>query len=190
MVFAGAVYSNASHVCPHFTLAPPIAAFPLLARPGASHLQRRLGHFALPWPAAHKGAPTLTLERMSESLTTLPGVLARGPALHALVRVELTNGTMVVGRLLEMDAATMNIKVDAITHTAVRRRCGRTRKDAPAARMAEDTIEVNPIALRCIQSIVVRGTCIRYLDFIHETKDSGTSYGEVLVAAEQVRPSG
>ncbi|AYU77709.1 hypothetical protein CGC20_36815 [Leishmania donovani] len=146
---------------------------------------------------------------MSDSVATLPGVLARGPALHALVHVELTNGTMVVGRLLEMDAATMNIKVDAITLTAVRRRRGRSREDAPAtralvtagssspvcgshglaARKAEDTIEVNPIALRCIQSIVVRGACIRYLDFIHETKDGGTSYGEVLVAAEQVRPS-
>ncbi|CAG9572166.1 conserved hypothetical protein [Leishmania major strain Friedlin] len=149
---------------------------------------------------------------MSDSVATLPGVLARGPALHALVRVELTNGTMVVGRLLEMDAATMNIKVDAITLTAVRRRRGRSREDAPAtralatagsssssspaggshgltARKTEDTIEVNPMALRCIQSIVVRGAYIRYLDFIHETKDGGTSYGEVLVAAEQVRPS-
>lgn len=146
---------------------------------------------------------------MGDSVMTLPGVLARGPALHALVRVELTNGTVVVGRLLEMDAATMNTKVDAITLTAVRRRRGRPREDAPATRAlatagssspaggshgmavrkAEDTIELSPIALRCIQSIVVRGACIRYLDFIHETKDGGTSYGEVLVAAEQVRPS-
>ncbi|KAG5504271.1 hypothetical protein JIQ42_06103 [Leishmania sp. Namibia] len=119
---------------------------------------------------------------MGESVATLPGVLARGPALHALVCVELTNGTMVVGRLLEMDAATMNIKVDAITLAAVRRRHTRPCK-------AEDTVEVHPIALRCMQSIVVRGACIRYLDFIHETKDGGTSYGEVLEAAERVRPS-
>ncbi|KAG5482054.1 hypothetical protein LSCM1_05769 [Leishmania martiniquensis] len=141
---------------------------------------------------------------MGDSAATLPGVLARGPALHALVRVELTNGTMVVGRLLEMDAATMNIKVDAIALAAVRRRHGRPRKDDPAmgnssssaggshglaARKAEDTVEVRPIALRCVQSIVVRGACIRYLDFIHEAKDGGTSYGEVLEAAEQVRPS-
>ncbi|AIN96996.1 small nuclear ribonucleoprotein, putative [Leishmania panamensis] len=147
---------------------------------------------------------------MSASATTLPGVLARGPALHALVRVELTNGTIVVGRLLEMDAATMNMKVDAITFTAVRRQHGHPGADAPAtrslatpgksnssagvvhglaARKAEDAVEVSPIALRCIQSIVVRGACIRYLDFIHEAKDGGTSYGEVLVAAEQVKPS-
>ncbi|KAG5508833.1 hypothetical protein JKF63_05335 [Porcisia hertigi] len=147
---------------------------------------------------------------MSESVTTLPGVLAKGPALHALIRVVLTNGTMVVGRLLEMDAATMNIKVDAITLTAVRRSNSSLREDATPARAlatsgnsnspaagihgaaagkAEDTIELNPIALRCIQSIVVRGAYIRYLDFIHETKDGGTSYGEVLAAAEQVRPS-
>ncbi|CAJ1007115.1 hypothetical protein Q4I28_002429 [Leishmania naiffi] len=138
---------------------------------------------------------------MSAPVTTLPGVLARGPALHALVRVELTNGTIVVGRLLEMDAATMNIKVDAITFTAVRRRHGhpgatpdKSNSSAGvvhglAARKAEDAVEVSPIALRCIQSIVVRGACIRYLDFIHEAKDGGTSYGEVLVAAEQVKPS-
>ncbi|KAK7194952.1 hypothetical protein NESM_000417700 [Novymonas esmeraldas] len=141
---------------------------------------------------------------MSEGVITLPGVLARGPALHALVRVELTNSAIVVGRLLEMDAATMNLKIDAITLAAVRRRrhhhhhtsSGAATAAAPAAVVggsvddaAEDAVEVNPIALRCVQSIVIRGACVRYLDFLHEAKDGGASYGEVLAAAEQVRPS-
>ncbi|KPA78018.1 hypothetical protein ABB37_06773 [Leptomonas pyrrhocoris] len=151
----------------------------------------------------------------STAAVTLPGALASGPALHALVRVELTNGTLVVGRLLEMDAATMNVKVDAITSTAVRRRLRRRSSTAAesdvhhgssasssaaansvvaaaaAATAAAfvDTVEPGPIALRCIQGMVIRGACIRFLDFIWEGKDGGTSVGEVEAAARQVRPS-
>jgi small nuclear ribonucleoprotein (snRNP)-like protein len=139
----------------------------------------------------------------SSAAVTLPSVLANGPALHALVRVQLTNGTIVVGRLLEMDAATMNLKLDAITSTAVRRRQRRSNLTADntvshstdtLTRSADtqnemDTIEANPIALRCIQGMVIRGACVRFLDFIREGKDGGTSYGEVEAAAQQVRPS-
>ncbi|KPI85558.1 hypothetical protein ABL78_5387 [Leptomonas seymouri] len=136
----------------------------------------------------------------SDTAVTLPSALASGPALHALVRIELTNGTIVVGRLLELDAATMNVKLDAITSTAVRRhhrldsavRESGVSHSTPAGSSAAapvDTIESNPIALRCIQGMVIRGACIRFIDFIWEGKDGGTSYGEVEAVAQQVRPS-
>lgn len=146
----------------------------------------------------------------SAAAVTLPSALASGPALHALVRVELTNGTIVVGRLLEIEAATMNVKLDAISSTAVRRRQRHTSPGADggqgrssssgvlpavdslaatAAVSVVDGIEPRPIALRCIQGMVIRGACIRFLDFIREGKDGGTSYGEVEAAALQVRPS-
>lgn len=132
---------------------------------------------------------------------TLPAALASGPALHGLVRVELTNGTLVVGRLLEMDPITMNLKIDAITYKAVRRRhvpahpspgqqgpsSSLSASASPTTMLIEE--EVDPIALRCTNSMVVRGACVRFLDFIQEGKDGGSSFGEVVAAAAQVRPS-
>ncbi|RNF03475.1 putative small nuclear ribonucleoprotein, partial [Trypanosoma rangeli] len=96
------------------------------------------------------------------AVLTIPSVLATGGYLqHSLVCVELTNGIVLTGRILQIDAVTMNMKLDAITDIAVCRR----RSGAEGAKVEWET---DPAALRCTSSVVLRGCHIRYMDFIDE----------------------
>ncbi|RNF27483.1 putative small nuclear ribonucleoprotein [Trypanosoma conorhini] len=120
------------------------------------------------------------------SVQTIPSVLAAGGYLqHSLVRVELTNGIVLTGRVLQLDAATMNMKLDAVTDTAVcRRRCGEE----------GGTVEweTDPAALRCTSSVVLRGCHVRYIDFVDEEAGGGgggRGLQELTAAVRAVRPA-
>lgn len=129
---------------------------------------------------------------MSEDiLPSIPDALSRGPALHALVRVVLTNGMTVVGRIATVDPQTMNVRLEGILHTAVRRiQTSTNSKLQNSDYSLTIVVEENPAALRCLQSIVVRGSHIQYLDFLSEyndTKDLTTidSIRTALTTSEQ-----
>ncbi|EAN88615.1 hypothetical protein C3747_6g2184c [Trypanosoma cruzi] len=114
---------------------------------------------------------------------TIPSVLAAGGHVqHSLMRVELTNGIVLTGRILQLDAVTMNMKLDAITDIAVRRRCG----GGGGKKMEWET---DPAALRCTSSVVIRGCHIRYIDFIDEEASGGRGLQELITAARTVRPT-
>ncbi|ESL07767.1 hypothetical protein TRSC58_04540 [Trypanosoma rangeli SC58] len=117
------------------------------------------------------------------AVQTIPSVLAAGGYLqHSLVCVELTNGIVLTGRILQMDPVTMNMKLDAVTDIAVcRRRC-----DAEGAKVEWET---DPAALRCTSSVVLRGCHIRYMDFINEETSGGRGLQELITAARTVRPA-
>lgn len=143
---------------------------------------------------------------------TIPEVLAQGPALHAKVRVELSNGTVVVGRITAMDPLTMNMKLDgllsadvirdetkAIAHhdgaAAAEEEKKRPKKTSERAEVAMGSyaprrreLDSRPPPLRCLNSIVVRGSHIRYVDFLSEEEDgrSGRGLEEIITAVQSV----
>ncbi|KEG11507.1 hypothetical protein DQ04_02551040 [Trypanosoma grayi] len=122
----------------------------------------------------------------SAGANTIPFALASAGCLqHALVRVELTNGVVMTGRIVQLDAETMNMKLDAVSDTAVRhRRCsGSDEKHATV------TWEADPAALRCTNSVVIRGCHVRYIDFVDEEVGGGRGLHELMAAACVVRPS-
>ncbi|CBH13565.1 hypothetical protein, conserved [Trypanosoma brucei gambiense DAL972] len=115
--------------------------------------------------------------------STIPSALAAAGCLqHSMVRVGLTNGMVLTGRIVEFDAVTMNMKLDAITdmavlHSAAGEGCG------------DSAYETNPAALRCCNSVVVRGCHLRYMDFIDEESDNGRGLQELITAVRVVKPS-
>ncbi|ORC89885.1 uncharacterized protein TM35_000101530 [Trypanosoma theileri] len=145
----------------------------------------------------------------------IPSVLAAGGAvLHALVRVELTNGILLTGRIVEFDPETMNMKLDAISDTAVRRLHHQTPPSSSSHGSSNSgsnnnnnnnsnsggmkntgkknhtvELESDPVALRCISSIVVRGCHVRYLDFVNEEASGGRGLQELIAAVREVRPA-
>lgn len=138
------------------------------------------------------------------SSLTIPEVLAQGPALHALARVELTNGSVVVGRITAMEPLTMNMKLDGLRSAQVIRehvevQATGTSTDPSSFSSSSGVkpkttrrreVEVHPIPLRCLSSVVVRGSHVRYIDFLSEEEDRrGSSDGgtalESLIAAVQ-----
>lgn len=127
--------------------------------------------------------------------------LGKGAALHCLVRIELTNGTILTGRITDMDPVTMNMKVDALDHVAVRRQFTRrvetagkgASAQAVAPRAGEEIRyeeeEVKPVALRCVNSVVVRGATVRYIDFVSEEATGGRGLEDIVAVANSVVPS-
>lgn len=115
-------------------------------------------------------------------MTTIPSVLAQGPALHSLARVELCNGALLTGRITAMDPETLNIKMDGLNYTAVRR----LQKSIGGSTKVQ--VEENPVALRSISSIVLRGSQIRYIDFISETNTGGRGLEEIIASTQSVAP--
>ncbi|KAG8347583.1 LSM domain [Trypanosoma vivax] len=118
----------------------------------------------------------------SASNTISSALAAAGCLEHALVRVELTNGLLLTGRIVRVDAATMNMMLDALIDTSVIRRDVAERGSAPE-------FEVSPAPLRCCNSVVVRGCHVRYIDFINEEADGGRSLDELVTVLGGVRPS-
>nr|CCC92278.1 conserved hypothetical protein [Trypanosoma congolense IL3000] len=115
--------------------------------------------------------------------STIPSAMgASGCLQHALVRVVMTNGMLLTGRIVEFDAVTMNMKLDAITDTAIVHSGADGNHKVPI-------YEANPAALLCCSSAVVRGCHVRYLDFIDEEVDGGRGLQELVAAVSAVRPS-
>lgn len=170
------------------------------------------------------GDQTAAEATTAASSLTIPEVLAQGPALHAKVRVELSNGTVVVGRVTAMDPLTMNMKLDGLLSADVIREEHTKRierHDAVAAeedgkhnksereeeekkgkafahqqRMTFPTtrrreLDCRPPPLRCLNSIVVRGSHIRYVDFLSEEDGrSGNGLDELITAVQSVSIGG
>ncbi|EPY16417.1 hypothetical protein STCU_11292 [Strigomonas culicis] len=119
----------------------------------------------------------------------LVAALAAGAGLHALVRVELRNHAIVVGKLVALDAQTGNLRLDAISATAVQR-FGKPHLPTagPTPQIAVEE-EAQPLPLQCMSSIVIRGSSILFLDFISEEKSGGRGLQDVYEVAAIVRPS-
>lgn len=111
-----------------------------------------------------------------QAMKTLPGELATGPGLHTMARVELTNGIRLTGRITEMDPLTLNLKITALTHVAVRR---------PRDPSEEELL---PVAMRCVCETVVRGAAVRYIDFLPEPGAGAGRLDEIRGVAQAVRP--
>ncbi|CCW71767.1 unnamed protein product [Phytomonas sp. Hart1] len=137
---------------------------------------------------------------------TIPSELARTTAmLRPFARLELTNGGVISGHICEMDPFTMNIKLDSVVQTSVQRRfdpnhtIDASRKDEPNRKKTKNeatgeipsSIEDSPIAFRCVSQVVVRGSCVRYLDFPSPETSSNTGhcFETILDICNAVRPS-
>lgn len=113
---------------------------------------------------------------------SLPRSLAAsGAALHVPVRVELINGAILFGRITEMDPETMNLKMDAFTRRYVARRVAPSSCEG-AARKEE--YEDDPVPLRCMSSAVIRGGCVRYIDFLVGESMDGRELNAILDAVQ------
>lgn len=147
---------------------------------------------------------------------TIPSVLAGSASLHSLCRIEMTNGVVVRGRLMELDPLTLNVRIEEIGGTSVRRlapadppragggdtrRAGKTSREeegeATATAAAADGSsgplvldeEIDPLALQCVSGMVIRGAHVRYIDFISEEGAGGRDLGDILAAVSTVRPT-
>lgn len=127
----------------------------------------------------------VTEEQPGEQVATIPVVLARGPAIHTLVRVELTNGSIITGRLVAMDPQTMNLKLDGIVEVAVRRVSS---SGTSADQKSSQWLDPEPVGLRCLRTIIVRGSHVQFLDFLSEAEEGGRGLESIREAVENVSP--
>ncbi|CCW64657.1 unnamed protein product [Phytomonas sp. EM1] len=137
---------------------------------------------------------------------TIPSELARTTVMsRPFASVELTNGAVITGHICEIDPFTMNIKLDSVTHTSVKRRFdGKTNANCPeepSPKKVKSEVmeggrtscveEDSPIAFRCVSQVVIRGSCVRYIDFPSPETGGNSVHGfeELLKISNTVRPS-
>lgn len=133
---------------------------------------------------------------MEPAGTSLPSVLSAAPILHALVRVELTNGVVLHGRIAELEPLTMNMRLEEINETTVLRRASKPAAAAGSSSSPATTnstqkvaLEKNPAALRCVKSAVIRGAMVKSVEFLSEEASGGRGVGDLLAAVDHVTPT-